>query len=211
MRRNTLGMVATTLLTFLAAGCGVDGPSAPARAASTAADSRATGGLTRGRPSASALDTVSVLRRIVPLRANIVNSAVIGPRGGDIRVGAAGATIHFPAGAVAVPTTITMTARAGWEVAYDFEPHGIRFAQPVTITQDLRKTVAFWTPRLLTSLEGDYFDDSSDGAFLDPWQLVATVKEHLGGSCDRKNMLLEFDIHHFSGYLVSSGRKGTGR
>ncbi len=207
MQRKALGMLATTL-TFFAVGCGVDGPSAPTRAAPTALDTRVVAGARRGRPAASVLDTVSVLRRIVPLRSDIVQTAVIGPSGGDLRLGTAGVVVHFPAGAVAVPTTITMTAHAGWQVAYDFEPHGIKFAQPVTITQDLRKTLAVWSPALLNSLEGDYFDDSTGSVFLDPWKLVATVKEHLDGSCDRRAMLLTFQIHHFSGYLVSSGRSG---
>ena len=213
MPRNALGIVATAGLTLVAAACGVDGPSAPGRAAPgraapAAAAIRIVSGAVRGRPIASALDTVSVLRRVVPLRSDVADTVVIGPSGGDIRLSAAGVTVHFPAGAVAVPTTIVMTAHAGWQVAYDFQPHGIQFAQPVTIRQDLRRTIAQWAPALLSRLEGDYYDDTTGSPFLDRWQLVATVKEKLGGSCDRRAMLLIFQIHHFSGYLVSSGRSG---
>ena len=211
MPRKALGTVATTFLTLVVAGCGVDGPSAPSRAAPTVVASRVVGRGIRVRPLASVLDTVSVLRRISPLRSDIVDTAVIGPAGGDIRIGAAGVSVHFPRGAVAVPTSIVMTAHAGWDVAYDFEPHGIQFAQPVTITQNLRGTLAVWAPSLLPSLEGAYFDNSTGNVFLDPTHLVATVKEHLGGSCDRRSMVLTFQIHHFSGYLVSSGRSGGAR
>ena len=210
MQRKALGMVTTTILALLTAACGADGPSAPARAAPAVVANRSWAGMARERPVAALRDTVTVLRRIVPLRRELATTAVIGPSGGDIRIGAAGVLVHFPAGAVAVPTTITMTAPAGWQVAYEFEPHGIQFAEPVTITQDLRKTIAVWAPSLLRTLEGDYYDDTTGDPYLDPRHLVANVKEHMGGSVNRRAMLLSFDIHHFSGYLVSSGRSGGG-
>lgn len=210
MPRNVLGLTATAVLTFLAVGCGADGPSAPGRAAPSAEASRFVEGSARGRPVQSVLDTVSVLRRIVPVRSDLVQTVVIGPRGGEIRIAGAGLAVRFPAGAVAEPTSITVTAHKGWQVAYDFEPHGIQFAQPVTITQNLRGTLAQWAPSLLPRLEGDYYDDSTGSPFLDPWNLVATVKEHLPSTYDRRALTLRFDIHHFSGYLVSSGRTGPG-
>lgn len=211
MQRNALGLAATAVLTLFAVGCGADGPSAPGRAAPNVEASRLVDGVARGRPVQSVLDTVSVLRRIVPIRTDLVQTAIIGPAGGDMRISEAGVTVHFPAGAVAVPTTITMTAHAGWQVAYDFQPHGLQFAQPVTITQNLRNTVARWFPPLLARLEGDYYDDTTGSPFLDRWALVAAVNEHLPSTCDRRSLTLRFAIHHFSGYLVSSGRSGTMR
>lgn len=211
MQRNALRLIATTVLTCFAAGCGADGPSAPGRAAPAVDASRLVDGVAPGRPVQSVLDTVSVLRRIVPVRSDLVQTVVIGPAGGEIRVAGAGLSVHFPAGAVAAPTSITVTAHAGWQVAYDFQPHGLQFAQPVTITQNLRGTLAQWAPSLLPRLEGDYYDDSTGSPFLDPWNLVAAVKEHLPSTVDRRALMLRFDIHHFSGYLVSSGRTGGAR
>src|SRR5689334_14824217 len=87
-------------------------------------------------------DTGLVLKRLTPLTSDISASAVIGPKGGSIKLDGAGAKIDIPAGALSEATTITMTALAGANVAYEFQPHGITFAQPVKVQQDLRVTWA---------------------------------------------------------------------
>ncbi|HEV7589429.1 MAG TPA: hypothetical protein VGO40_15040 [Longimicrobium sp.] len=53
------------------------------------------------------------------------SSAVIGPEGG-VLVTSAGHRIEFPAGALATPTTISITANARY-AGVELEPHGLRF------------------------------------------------------------------------------------
>jgi hypothetical protein len=68
-------------------------------------------------------------------------SADIGPNGGTIS--ACGSTIAVPAGSIASPTTLTMscgtpsTTVPGYELVsplYRFEPSGLTFARPATVT-----------------------------------------------------------------------------
>lgn len=58
-------------------------------------------------------------------RAADVASAVIGPEGGTLQV-ASGHKIVFPAGALAEPTTITMTTDRA-SVGVEMQPHGLVF------------------------------------------------------------------------------------
>ena len=53
------------------------------------------------------------------------SSAVVGPEGGVLTTGA-GHRIEFPAGALAEPTTITITANPRY-AGVELEPHGLRF------------------------------------------------------------------------------------
>src|SRR5690348_4757515 len=88
-----------------------------------------------GAPSASLLTTITSLltvdglQRTTPLAAPITVSKSIGAEGGTLTIPQAGVTVVVPKGALAQSTTITMTARAGSLVAYDFAPHGITFAK----------------------------------------------------------------------------------
>jgi len=151
-------------------------------------------------------DTALVLKRLTPLDSNISVSAVIGPNGGAIKINAAGGKIDIPAGALSEPTTITMTALAGPNVAYEFQPHGITFAQPVKIQQDLRYTWASVYPQLLGTAHGGYYDRSLDSSFVDPGKLFVTLKEHELGYIESNATQIKFYINHFSGYLVTCGR-----
>jgi hypothetical protein len=151
-------------------------------------------------------DTALVLKRLTPLDSNISASAVIGPSGGSIRITEAGGKIDIPAGALGEPTTITMTALAGPNVAYEFQPHGLTFAQPVKIQQDLRSTWASVYPQLLGMAHGGYYDRSLDSSFVDPGKLFAVLKEHELGYLESNATQLKFYINHFSGYLVTCGR-----
>jgi hypothetical protein len=151
-------------------------------------------------------DTALVLKRLTPLDSTISVTAVIGPNGGAIKINAAGGKIDIPAGALSEPTTITMTALAGPNVAYEFQPHGLTFAQPVKIQQDLRYTWASVYPQLLGMAHGGYYDRSLDSSFVDPGKLFVTLKEHELGYLESNATQLKFYINHFSGYLVTCGR-----
>jgi hypothetical protein len=154
-------------------------------------------------------DTANVLAWTTPLAADVTVSATIGSAGGSLKIDAVGGKIDIPSGALSQATTITMTARAGSAVAYEFGPHGTTFAKPVKIQQDLRLTVAHTDPTLLQGSYGGYFDTALSAAFLDSTQTRVRVKETQIGYLESNGTQLKFYIDHFSGYLVSTGRSRT--
>lgn len=178
-------------------------------------DKAPTPGFARVRASDSTLtmtntaysDTSLVLKRLTPLAADISLSAVIGPEGGEIKINEAGAKIVFPAGALAAPTTITMTAYKGYDVAYDFQPHGITFAQPVKIQQAIAGTWAETYPQLLKGMHGSYFPTTLDEAWVDPGHYFAHIAENELAYPDANASQIKFYIGHFSGYMMSCGRE----
>ena len=145
-------------------------------------------------------DTVVVLQRAQPLPSNITVSKFIGSGGGTISVPAAGLTVSVPAGAVAYPTNFTVTASAGRPVAYEFGPHGTKFAKPLTMTQDLRVTYVTEQSLRYMHFHAGYFSSSTN---LIDWLLRAVVSELLPASADADNMVVRFNVSHFSGYLVA--------
>ena len=95
-------------------------------------------------------------------------------------------------------------------MAYEFQPHGITFAQPVKIQQDLRYTWASVYPQLLASAHGAYYDRSLDSSFVDPGKLFMVVKEHEIGYLETNATQLKFYVGHFSGYVMLCGRGDNG-
>lgn len=155
------------------------------------------------------IDTVLVLKRPFLLAKDVSVSADIGPQGGEIKINEAGAKIDFPPGALRENTRITMTAKAGWNVAYEFAPHGITFDKPVKIQQDLKYTLAY-RMKDAKSLTAGYYQQDLNGSFLDRWKLFARVSElrHVDVDHPANPRVAKFYIYHFSGYLMSSGFKG---
>jgi hypothetical protein len=145
--------------------------------------------------------SINGLQRTTPLAAPITVSKTIGGDGGTLSIPEAGVSVTVPRGALIAPTVITMTARAGTLVAYDFAPHGITFAKPLAFTQQLRGTNA----TLLTApfIRLGYYTDAN--------LLTATgglVSELLGGTVNTLTWSFNAGIPHFSGYVVSCGRGG---
>lgn len=68
---------------------------------------------------------------------------VIDAGGGTLSIPSADFTITFPAGAVAVPVSITVSTVKGRYVAYDMLPHGITFAATVLVKQGLHNTEVY--------------------------------------------------------------------
>ena len=202
--------ILTTALVLVALGvvyaCGSDRPLGPLSHSWNAAR-----GTVNHDQSDTQLDTVFALRRSSYLPNNISQSAMIGPDGGEIDVDGTGARIVFPAGALARRTRISMTAKAGWNVAYEFGPHGITFDAPVTVQQDLNYTVAN-TAGAAIRVQAGYFQRSLDTAFLDPSQSIARVSELRPVWLDHtlNSLVASFYIYHFSGYILSSGFTGGG-
>jgi hypothetical protein len=150
---------------------------------------------------------VGVLTRTTPLANDIIVSAPIGKTGGAITVPGTGMTITFAANAVIPPNrqkavTVTVKALKGDKVAYEFEPHGITFQAPVTITQALAGTNA--SQYSLSSLEGAYFTSTTE---LSSTSADASVVEFRATSVNTAGTSVSFGITHFSGYLVATGRQ----
>jgi hypothetical protein len=145
-------------------------------------------------------DTVVVLQRRVALPSNITATKIIGSAGGTLSLPDAGLTINVPAGAVSYPTAFSVTALAGRPVAYEFGPHGTKFAKQLTMTQDLR--VTFVDSRLVSYMHfhAGYFSSSTN---LINNLLRAIVSELLPATTDADRMVVRFNVSHFSGYLVA--------
>jgi hypothetical protein len=147
---------------------------------------------------------VHILKRTPPLKAVETRTLTItATRGGTITLPTAGLTVTVPVGAIRTGSlTITVRAHAGKSVAYDFQPHGVVFAKPLTLTQDLGKTN--WKQLGNVTLYGGYYPGEVDDA-----NSLATITESfpIRITTDSKKVTrATFDIWHFSGYVVSSGR-----
>lgn len=145
-------------------------------------------------------DTVVVLQRATPLPASITATKIIGSGGGTLNVPGTGLTVTVPAGAVSYPTTFTVTALAGRPVAYEFGPHGAKFAKPLTMTQDLRVTYLNAASLSYMHFHAGYF--SAETNLIDSL-LRAIVSELLPATASADDMVVRFDVSHFSGYLVA--------
>ncbi|MDF1503863.1 hypothetical protein [Roseisolibacter sp. H3M3-2] len=169
-------------------------PVAPEAPAPAAAPQR---GLVSG--TVQTLTNVAGLRWTAPAtRASATK--VIGAGGGTLTVG--GLTMIVPRGAVAGSTTFTVTRLPGSVVAYDFQPHGIRFAQPVTLRVATLGTGIGLLPTL-TGVQGAHFVDE---ASLNQAAGRAAVTELRPARVDLLGVT--FDVTHFSGWMVSTGRSG---
>ena len=194
--KPTLRRLAALALGALAvASCGGEHPTLPhlQQSASEVPANDLLGGFT-------SLLGVNGLQRTQALAAPITVTKAIGPDGGTLSIPTAGVTVTVPRGALAATTTITMTARAGTLVAYDFAPHGITFAKPLVFSQQLRGTNATLLSAPLLGI--GYYEDAS--------LLTKTgglVSELLGGTVNTLTWTFTSTIPHFSGYMVSCGRR----
>ena len=153
------------------------------------------------KPSPALLGLLPVrgVTRNTALQQDISVSAVIGKAGGTISIPDAGLTLVVPPGAVTSNTKFTATALAGRLVAYEFEPHGTKFAVPLKFSQDLRK-VSLLAALTSPLMDGAYFTDEGK---LNQTLGLATVTELLPATVDLLQGRVSFPIKHFSGYLVS--------
>lgn len=194
--RHLAPLAATALL---AAACSVDHASLSApSAASTGALAAPTVGPSLDLSAlGGSLTLVEGLQRSTPLARNITVSAVIGADGGTLAIPEAGVVVEVPKKALKGPTAISMTARKGALVAYDFAPHGITFGKSLTITQDLHGTKA----TILEALTGFQLGYYSDPSLLGT--TTALVSELTNAKVDLKHWEFSAPIKHFSGYIAS--------
>jgi hypothetical protein len=199
----TIRRLAALALTLVVASCSSDRTTAPATlsAPSAAPSGDLLGGLLGTVTNTLGLTSVSGLQRTTPLASPITVAKTIGSAGGTLSIPQAGVTVTIPAGALSAPTLITMTARSGSLVAYDFAPHGITFAKPLGFSQSLNGTNA--TILSAPFLRLAYY---TDGSLLGA--AGGLVSELLTGTIDLLTWTFTSNIKHFSGYMVSCGRDG---
>ncbi|HEX8433004.1 MAG TPA: hypothetical protein VF625_17085 [Longimicrobium sp.] len=151
---------------------------------------------------------VDVLQRTTAITQPLQASAVIGKDGGRLEIPGAGLRVDFPTHAVRGNTRITVTAVPGTAVAYVFEPHGLVFRQPVQIRQTFKGTNAEGNHELRKALEGAYFT-ATDLLSYDVLKAtgVAKIVETRPTEMEVNGSGLRFSVEHFSGYLVSTGRR----
>jgi hypothetical protein len=172
---------------------------------------------------------VFVLQRTTPLAADVVVSKRIGRRGGVIEIPEAGFRFVVPKDALDRDVVITATAIRGDDVDYQFAPHGLRFDRKVEITQQLEGTNAYQNKLVQRELFAAYYADPAEaGGSLAPTGGSAgrrgdddddddddrdteSVDELIPVTINWARTALRFDIEHFSGYLVASGRSTRNR
>jgi hypothetical protein len=180
-----------SLLAVLGLGaCSVDAPTAPRlpEAGSAGLVSELEGTLV----------SKDALTRKTALANDITVSAVIDKSGGTLTIPEAGFELTVPEGAVVSPTEFTVTAISGSLVAYEFGPHGLTFRVPLRAKQNLSGTN--WRPLNLKTLVAGYFLERAD---LDESDAKALISEVIEGLTSPLSKQFNWQIQHFSGYIVA--------
>ncbi|MGH7604566.1 MAG: hypothetical protein ACRENK_11295 [Gemmatimonadaceae bacterium] len=130
-------------------------------------------------------------------------SGTIGRKGGTLTIPGSDFTITFPKGALKQNTKIKIVSDGSDYVSYDMQPHGIKFAQPVIVTQYLKNTSVYGTPTAWNAF-GAYFP--TDPTLLDGL-LKATEIEMttIYGAPKGQPEVETWKLNHFSRYMLSSG------
>jgi hypothetical protein len=176
-------------------------------AAAACADSNSST-LTPRAPALSAGSAAKVKNaagRVHPVSRSFTRSIDVDFKGGEIRIDEVGLRVKVPKQAIRPQEgTIHMsvTVLAGDQIAYEFQPSGITFQRPLQFEQDLRDLAD-------AASRGDvpqvsYFKSTQD---LDPVHGVARTYEDLTTDIDLSGHTVKADIWHFSGYIVSWGRR----
>jgi hypothetical protein len=195
--RSLAALIAAVAVSVTLAACGATdstAPTTPAAAPKVAPDVASANLLTTllGSPK-----TITPAHRLTPLASSITVSKNIGILGGTIAIPQAGFSVVIPPLAIPVTKKISVTAMAGDKLAYEFEPHGLKFTLPLVMTQSLTKTDASGGLLGLLNLRVGYFPDNSN---------VTSVTELLGVQLDLLNQTAITTLWHFSGYIVAVGR-----
>lgn len=155
----------------------------------------------------SAGKTPKVVRSIGrphPLAQDITKSVTVGTNGGTLEIKEAGLKLTIPSHALPLGTTsmtISVTAYAGSQFAYEFEPSGTVFMRPLEFEQDVAGVNI--TGSLVEQILGpkvQYFRSRAD---LDPIHGLATTLEDLLTITDVSTKKVKANVWHFSGYMVA--------
>jgi len=146
------------------------------------------------------------LKRTYPLAQDITRSITLFQQGGVIDIPEAGFHLNIPRKAIGNdPVTITVTAIAGDNVAYEFYPKGMVFKSAINMTQALDSTTWYGNEGN-TKLEGGYFRTRDD---LEQGDSVAVIYEFIPVTVTASGNRVHMPIKHFSGYVLASGRVST--
>jgi hypothetical protein len=141
-----------------------------------------------------------VVRRTVPLATDEVVTKVIGSSGGVIHLPRAGLTVLVPRGAVTRNTTFSVKAPAGDLVGYEFAPHGTVFRRDLIATQRLAGTEIGLLQGVLNPPFAAYYE----GELLPILRVFEVLRLNILGLFG----IAEFEIPHFSGYIIATdGRR----
>jgi hypothetical protein len=133
-------------------------------------------------------------------------SAVVDADGATLLLPGADFSLTIPAGALSEPTAITVTANAGPFVAYEMQPHGLRFMKPVIAVQGLSTTATYGTDAG-NSVRSAYLPEGWETIGADdlaaPVEVEAstTILHGVKPVADSH----EWVLNHFSRYILISG------
>jgi hypothetical protein len=198
---RTAGLIATAAMVAFASACSND--NVKATEPEVTAQNGLLGDLLSG--VTGLLIPVRALERDQALSASITRSfTVTRSNGGRIEIPEAGLRVDVPSGAIATNSlTITVTALKGKSVAYDFQPHGTVFLKSLQFRQDLEGT-SWDHSNFKGTLNGGYFKDTRQLNLLSGLAILDELFP-----IEIKTHEARFNINHFSGYMVSGGRKGS--
>ncbi|MGH7651849.1 MAG: hypothetical protein ACREMS_08385 [Gemmatimonadaceae bacterium] len=130
-------------------------------------------------------------------------SGTIGWNGGTLTIPGSDFTITFPRGALSRSTAIKIVSDGSEYVSYDMQPHGIKFAHPVIVTQSLKNTSVYGTPTAWNAF-GAYFptDPTLLGGLLKATEIETTT---IFGAPHGQPEVETWLLNHFSRYMLSSG------
>jgi hypothetical protein len=130
-------------------------------------------------------------------------SAYIGRAGGALVMPSSDFTITFPSGALSQTTFITIVSDGNGYVSYDMQPHGLRFAKPVIVTQRLNNTAVYGTPVALNAFCAYFSTDLLNlGGILKALEIeTTTILSGPSGNAE----IEAWQINHFSRYMLASG------
>jgi hypothetical protein len=133
-------------------------------------------------------------------------SAVVDADGATLLLPGADFSLTIPAGALSEPTAITVTAKAGPFVAYEMQPHGLRFMKPAIAAQGLRTTESYGTGTgnsVRTGYLPEGREDIDANDLAAPTEVEASTTILYGAK--RVAESHEWILNHFSRYILISG------
>lgn len=138
-------------------------------------------------------------------RVSYTVTGTITPAGGTLTIPQTDFSISFPAGAVTSRVSVRITSDPEF-VSYKMDPHGLKFAKPVTVTQQLRYTTVYGVP-LTSQLFAAYLadDDLLDLAkIIEALEIIQSTTIFQPGSSALPETSV-WSINHFSRYILASG------
>lgn len=133
-------------------------------------------------------------------------SGAIGYNGGSLAIGGSDFTITFPKGALTTSTWITITSDASGYVSYDMQPHGLKFAKPVIVTQRLDNTAVYGTPTAYNAFCAYFSTDLLTlSGILEALEIETTSIYSAPNSTSLQPEVETWQLNHFSRYMLASG------